>query len=120
MFRHTLESMIADAGIKARYEALRSWLDERARRLLAAAESQAIGPRGISAVSRATGVSRRVIRQGMAELQEPAALGPGRIRRVGGGRKKAINRDPSFKTDLEQLLESTTRSRPRSALALDL
>jgi hypothetical protein len=41
--------MIAEAGIKARYEALRPWLDERARRLLAAAESQAIGPRGISA-----------------------------------------------------------------------
>jgi hypothetical protein len=51
--------MIAEADIKARYEALRPWLDERARRLLAAAESQAIGPGGISAVSRATGVSRR-------------------------------------------------------------
>ena len=112
--------MMAEAGIKARYEALRPWLDERARRLLAAAESQAIGPRGISAVSRATGVSRRIIRQGMAELKEPAALGPGRIRRAGGGRKKTVDRDPSFKTDLEQLLESTTRSRPRGAPALDL
>src|SRR5690242_19139032 len=99
--------MIGDAGIKARCETLRPWLDERARRLLAAAESQAIGTRGISAVSRATGVSRRVIRQGMAELQAPAAFGPGRIRRVGGGRKKAVERDPSFKTDLEKLLEST-------------
>jgi hypothetical protein len=112
--------MIAEASIKARYEALRPWLDERARRLLAAAESQALGPRGISAVSRATGVSRRVIRQGMAELKQPAALVPGRIRRAGGGRKKAVERDPAFKTDLEKLLESTTRSRPRSALALDL
>ena len=112
--------MIADAGIKVRFEALRPWLDERARRLLTAAESQAIGPGGISAVARATGVSRRVIRQGMAELKEPAALVPGRIRRAGGGRKKAVNRDPSFKTDLEKLLESTTRSRPRGAPALDL
>jgi hypothetical protein len=112
--------MIAEAGIKARYKTLRPWLDERARRLLAAAESQAIGPGGISAVSRATGVSRRVIRQGMAELKQPSALGPGRIRRAGGGRKKAVKRDPSFKTDLEQLLESTTRSRSRGAPALDL
>jgi transposase len=108
--------MIAEAGIKARYEALRPWLDERARRLLAAAESQAIGPRGISAVSRATGVSRRIIREGMAELKEPAALGPGRIRRAGGGRKKAVDRDPSFKTDLEKLLESTTRGDPEAPL----
>ena len=112
--------MIAEAGIKARYEALGPWLDERARRLLAAAESQAIGPRGVAAVCRATGVSRRVIRQGMAELKEPTALVPGRIRRAGGGRKKAVALDPSFKSDLEKLLESTTRSRPRGAPAVDL
>ena len=108
--------MIADAGIKARYGALRPRLDERARRLLAAAESLAIGPGGLSAVSRATGVSRRVIRQGMAELKEPTALVPGRIRRAGGGRKKAVDLDPSFKTDLEQLLESTTRGDPEAPL----
>jgi transposase len=108
--------MIAEAGIKARYEALRPWLDERARRLLAAAESQAIGPRGLAAVSRATGVSRRVIRQGMAELKEPTALVSGRIRRAGGGRKKAVDLDPSFKTDLEKLLESTTRGDPEAPL----
>src|SRR3954451_15399584 len=98
-------------------ETLRPWLDERARRLLAAAESQAIGPRGIAAVSRATGVWRRVIRQGMAELKEPTAFASGRIRRVGGGRKKAVDLDPSFKTDLEkQLLESTTRGDPEAPL----
>jgi DNA-binding phage protein len=101
-------------------ETLRPWLDERARRLLAAAESQAIGPRGISAVSRATGVSRRVIRQGMAELKQPTAFVPGRIRRAGGGRKKAVDLDPSFKTALEQLLESTTRGDPEGAPAVDL
>jgi hypothetical protein len=37
-FWHTHESIIADAGIKARYAASRFLLDERARRLLAAAE----------------------------------------------------------------------------------
>ncbi|MBW0001122.1 MAG: ISAzo13 family transposase [Verrucomicrobia bacterium] len=108
--------MIAEADIRARYETLRPRLDERARRLLAAAESQAIGPGGICAVARATGVSRRVIRHGLAELQEPAALSPGRIRRAGGGRKKAVDRDPTFKSDLEKLLESTTRADPEAPL----
>jgi hypothetical protein len=52
----------------------------------------------------------------MAELKEPAAFAPGRIRRAGGGRKKAVELDPSFKTDLEKLLESTTRGEPEAPL----
>ena len=103
-------------AIKERYTVLRSLLDERSRRLLAAAESQVIGRGGISAVSKATGVSRRVIRRGMAELQEPAAIGPGRIRRTGGGRKKLVDQDHSLKGDLENLLESTTRGDPEAPL----
>ena len=50
-------------------------LDERSRRLLAAAESKAWGPGGISAVSRATGMSRQVIRQGLKELLQPTGRG---------------------------------------------
>jgi transposase len=102
--------------IKARYDALRPALDERARRLLLAAESQAFGPGGISAVSKTTGVSRRVIRQGLAELKQPGAMAAGRIRREGGGRKKAVDLDPSLKADLEHLLESTTRGDPEAPL----
>jgi hypothetical protein len=41
-------------------------LDERTRRLFAAAESEAIGRGGISAVSTAIGMSRRVVREGEA------------------------------------------------------
>jgi transposase len=102
--------------IKARYDALRPALDERARRLLLAAESQAFGPGGISAVSKTTGVSRRVIRQGLVELKDPAAMAASRIRREGGGRKKAVDLDPSLKADLERLLESTTRGDPEAPL----
>jgi hypothetical protein len=50
------------AGIKQRFDALRRVVDERSRRLMVAAESLAIGRGGISVVSRATGVSREVIR----------------------------------------------------------
>jgi transposase len=84
--------------------------------LVAAAESQAIGRGGISSVSKATGISRPVIRQGIAELKDPASLIPGRIRRKGGGRKKAVDKDASLKSDLQDLLESTTRGDPEAPL----
>src|SRR5438874_8754462 len=48
----------------------RSWLDERSRRLWAAAESAAHGRGGISLVARASGVSRRAIAVGLAERSE--------------------------------------------------
>jgi transposase len=116
MFWTTLGVVIDLAAISARYKAVKGSLDERARRLVAAAESQAIGRGGISAVSKATGMSRPVIQQGVAELKSPAPLEAGRIRRQGGGRKKAVHKDATLKTDLESLLESSTRGDPEAPL----
>jgi hypothetical protein len=108
---------VADvAAITVRFEALKTVLDERSRRLPAAAESQAIGKGGISIVAKATGISRPVIREGLTDLKEPASLAPGRVRKEGGGRKRATDKDASLKTDLESLLESTTRGDPQAAL----
>jgi transposase len=108
---------VADfAAIAARYGALKPVLDERTRRLLAAAESQVIGKGGISSVCRATGISRPVIRQGIAELKDHASLVPGRVRRKGGGRKKGVDKDASLRSDLQDLLESTTRGDPEAPL----
>jgi transposase len=104
------------AAVTARYKALEPCLDERTRRLLAAAESQTIGRGGISAISKATGISRLVIRQAIAELKDPSALPLGRVRRTGGGRKKLVDTDTSLKSDLQKLLESTTRGDPEAPL----
>ncbi len=104
------------AGIKQRFSVLRKVLDERSRRWVAASESLAVGRGGISAVSRATGVSRQVIRQGIVELKQPAVAPRGRIRRPGGGRKRIAERDPSLKSDLEKLVEPVTRGDPESPL----
>jgi len=116
MFWTILDTVIDIAGITARYRAVEPVLDERARRLMAAAESQVIGRGGISAVSKATGIMRSVIRQGIAELQAPETSASGRIRRAGGGRKKVVDKDPSLTSDLQKLLESTTRGDPESPL----
>jgi hypothetical protein len=67
----TLVSVADIAAIAASFDALKTVLDERSRRLLAAAESQAIGKGGISIVAKATGISWPVIRQGLADLKEP-------------------------------------------------
>ena len=107
------------AEIKKRFSLLEPWLDERTRRLWAAAESATHGRGGISLVARASGVSRRAIAAGLSELkQKPARSQRDRlpIRQKGGGRKKSSVKDPDLMADLEKLLEPVTRGDPQSPL----
>ncbi|MGH9320811.1 MAG: ISAzo13 family transposase [Vicinamibacteria bacterium] len=110
--------VVSEGGIQRRFELVEGHLDERQRRLVAAAEAEALGARGISVVSRATGVSRQAIRRGMQELREPAQRRTGevRIRKAGGGRKRATEKDSSLVADLERLVEPSTRGDPESPL----
>ena len=113
--------MVEDEAIKRRFELLAPHLDERTRRLLAASEAVAIGRGGASVVARATGVSRRVIGEGIKALNEarPRSSGPAgamRIRRPGGGRKRTSETDPTLREDLERLVEPVTRGDPESPL----
>src|SRR6266436_4046801 len=104
------------AGVRQRFTVLEPVLDEKSRRLLVAAESKAWGVGGISAVSKTTGVSRQVIRQGLRELEQSPTHPAGRIRRPGGGRKKVKQKDSTLVTDLEKLVDPTTRGDPESCL----
>jgi transposase len=107
----------AESAITRRFKLIEKHLDERLRRCVAAAEAAAVGTRGISAVSRATGVSRRAIRRGAEELHEAAPVGSDRrVRRPGGGRKKLVDKDPALLADLERLVEPTTRGDPETPL----
>src|SRR5437870_10892928 len=98
-----------EEAIKQRFELVAGKLNERTRRLVAASEAVAIGWGGISAVSRATGLSRKAISQGIKERQEGGGASEERIRRIGGGRKKTVGKDPSLRQDLERLVEPVTR-----------
>src|SRR3989442_15903494 len=89
-------------AIAQRFRLLAPLMDERRRRLLAAAEAVALGWGGIGRVARATGMSPRVIGEGVAELKSPDPLPVGRVRRPGGGRKRAIDTDPTLAADLER------------------
>jgi transposase len=102
--------------IKQRFASLEPFLDERMRRLYAAAEAKALGYGGVSAVARATGVSRRAIGDGLKELAAPTASGGKQIRKPGGGRKRTVAKDATLVHDLEQLIEPVSRGDPESPL----
>ncbi|MDR2624811.1 MAG: ISAzo13 family transposase, partial [Zoogloeaceae bacterium] len=88
--------MIDFLAIDAKYRTLSRRLDEASLRMWAAVEARSLGRGGISAVGKATGLSRTTIHAGLAELKEEEATGEERkaagvrprIRAAGGGRKK--------------------------------
>jgi len=101
------------------YESLKPLLHERSRRLFAGLLAQAMGRGGIAFVSRATGLARSGIGRGLAELAAIAAAGgvPGNhVRRPGGGRKRAVEHDPTLLEDLRRLVDPATRGDPESPL----
>lgn len=107
----------AIAEIRTRYELLHEVLDERVRRLWAAAEAQALGHGGVRAVFEATGIARSTIYLGGKELEAGGLSELGdRVRRPGGGQKPLTERDPGLKAALDALVEPTTRGDPGSPL----
>ena len=114
--------VVADhKDIQQRFRSLSAFLDERMRRLVAAAESEAFGYGGVSAVARATGVSRRAITEGIKELKQPKAARQtrspkSRIRQKGAGRKRTVEKDVTLLEDLDRLVDPVTRGDPESPL----
>jgi transposase len=103
-------------ALKRRFLAVSPFLDERTRRLMLAGEALALGPGSILAISQATGVARDTIARGIKDLQHPESLVEGRIRLPGGGRKRAVDKDPTLLADLEHLVEPGSRGDPQSPL----
>ena len=104
-----------EATIVAKYTVVSPVLDERARRLWAAAESVAIGYGGDILVSDATGLARKTIRKGRREIEQGVDQ-TGRIRRPGAGRPRLDQIQPGVKGALEQLVDPVTRGDPTSPL----
>jgi hypothetical protein len=102
--------------ISDRNKILLPHLDEKIRRLYAAAESKVLGHGGIGIVSKATGISRTTISTGLKELSSPENIDTDRIRKKGGGRKKATYKSPEIKTELAKLIEPALRGEPDSPL----
>jgi predicted kinase len=110
------EGMIDESRIAELYRAVGPELNERQRRLWAAAEARSYGRGGIAAVVRATGIGKSTVVRGLAELREGARLEPGRVRRAGAGRPLLTESDPTVLVDLKALVDPETRGDPQSPL----
>ncbi len=101
--------MEIDQAISERFALLGGLLNERMRQLVAAAEAMSIGRGGVSKVARLTGVSRVGQTESVDSPDE-------RIRKPGGGRKRAVDQDKTLLRDLEALIDPVTRGDPESPL----
>ena len=90
-------------------------LDERERRLLAAAAAAMIGRGGQAAVARVTGMSRNTIIAGAKELGAGVSRSE-RVRRPGAGRPRSVDLDPEMLVVLDSLVEPESRGDPMSPL----
>jgi transposase len=100
-----------------RLEVLLPHLNERQRRLLLGAEARLLGHGGVRIVARLAGVSETTVRKGVFELEDDQGpLPDGRVRRPGGGRKSADERDGRLVPALLALVEPDERGDPESPL----
>lgn len=114
-----LRCMKTEAQIRTQFQQIHLALDERGRREWAASEAMSLGYGGIATVHRATGLAPSTIGKGVRELkalQEQDETTARRVRRVGGGRKKTADKDPTLVRDLERMVEPVTRGDPESPL----
>jgi hypothetical protein len=109
------ELVVTEEMLAAKFGVILPHLDERQRRLLLGAEARALGHGGIRLVARAAGTREATVSLGVAELE--AGEAPlGRVRRPGGGRKRAADTDPGLVPALLALVEPEERGDPCSPL----
>jgi transposase len=116
-----MDQATAVQAVRTKYQRLQPLMTERLRRQWAACEAESLGRGGASIVAAATGLSRTTIWSGRRELQRGAArpqddLAPERVRAPGGGRHLVEQDDPTILTDLQALVDSSTRGDPQSPL----
>jgi len=108
------------SGLRKKIQALKGLFDEARLRLWAAAQARSLGHGGVAQVAQVTGLSRRTVHRGLAELEgsKPGvfALPANRARTPGAGRKTLLAKDAKLLEDLEALVEPHTRGNPQSPL----
>jgi hypothetical protein len=107
--------MVDADAIRQRWEAVGAKLDERGRRLFAAAEARTAGWGGLAMVSKITRLARSTINRGEDDLDTQPLL-EGRVRRAGGGRRALCDTDPGLVPALKRLVQPATLGDPMRPL----
>jgi hypothetical protein len=103
--------------MKAMWEKMAPSLDERQRRLYAAALAEAYGRGGCTVAHEVTGLAQNTITAGRKDLAgEPGGLG-GRVRREGGGRKEIEEHYPGMREQIQGIVDSSTYGDPERVLS---
>ena len=117
-----MSTMAPIDSVRSRFDKIASELDERGRRIWAAAEAKHYGRGGVAIVNKGTGIARSTIRRGIVELDQHVTFDQSggrqerRIRKCGAGRKKLECKDSGLTEALNLLVEPTSRGDPMSPL----
>ncbi|WP_131773917.1 MULTISPECIES: ISAzo13 family transposase [Protofrankia] len=97
------------------FEKILPHLDEGQQRLLAGAVAEMPGNGGITAIAKASGISRTTVQRGALDIRSGMAPSH-RVRRDGGGRKPASVAQPGLLEALDALVEPESRGDPMCPL----
>ena len=102
--------------IKANYNRISPFLDEKTDRLYVANLALSLGRGGKILVSKTLGVSRDRINDGIKELQNQKPLLDNKQRREGGGRKPIEFYQPDIPKEIDNIVSPYTRGDPENPL----
>ena len=97
------------------------FLDEKQKRILFGAAAEVLGHGGTAAVSTMTGAARNTITNGMKDAEKEVSVSANdrdnyRIRRPGGGRKSAREKNPGLYEKIEEIIRNSTYGSPMKVL----
>jgi len=102
--------------IRKKYVIISPHLSERGKRLFAATEALALGHKGVTLASEATGLSRVTVTAGCRELKSGEMLIDEKARKSGGGRKAIAAKHPGILNALTALIEPSAFGDPEKPL----
>lgn len=98
------------------WEHMEPHIDEKTKRLLAAAMSLSLGHGGKKVLREITKLNPDTIKLGVEQLTGIESIDENRMRRAGGGRKPITETYPNIEKELLGLVESNTQGDPESPL----